>query len=78
MLATLFADTAGHIGGIGAVLEVIPAASGQRGLKRRGPLVVSSGESPNLIGRQVQVAKHRSERLAGIDGFQELLPYLDW
>jgi hypothetical protein len=31
------------------VLEVAAAASSQRGLERRRPLPVGSGESPNLI-----------------------------
>jgi hypothetical protein len=31
----------------------------------------------NLIGRQAQVTERSQERLAGVDGIQELLPNLD-
>jgi hypothetical protein len=58
------------------VFEVAAAASCQRFLERRRPLLVGFGESPYLIGRQPCGAKHRPERLAGIDPIEKLSSYL--
>jgi hypothetical protein len=59
------------------MLEVVSARCRQGGLKRRGPLCVGLGKSPDLIGRQSEVAKQTAERLAGIDAVQKLLARLD-
>jgi hypothetical protein len=37
MRPTVAADASVHVGGIGAVLEVVPAGCGQGGLERRRP-----------------------------------------
>jgi hypothetical protein len=76
MLSAVFADTAGHIGGVGAVLEVVPAGRCQSGLKRRRPLLIGFCEAPDLIRRQAEVAQRLAEWLAPIDRFEELLPYI--
>jgi|RhiMetStandDraft_4_1073278.scaffolds.fasta_scaffold00165_14 hypothetical protein len=34
--------------------------------------------SPDLIGRQPQVAKLTTDRLTGVDALQELPPHLGW
>jgi hypothetical protein len=39
--------------------------------------MVGLGETPDLIGRQAELAEHRTKRLARIDGVEELLPHLD-
>ena len=77
MLPRVAADTAAHVGGVGAVLEVMPAGRSQCGLKRRRPLVVGLGQPPNLVSGQVEVAEHRPEWHAGIDSLEKLLPQLD-
>jgi hypothetical protein len=38
--------------------------------------VVGLGEPPHLIGSQAKVTEHRAERLAVVDGVEELLPHL--
>jgi hypothetical protein len=73
---TLSTDAARHICGVGAVLEVVPAAGHQSGLKCAGPLLVGLGQSPHLVGGQAKVTEHRSERLATVDRVEELLPQL--
>ena len=78
MLPALAADAAGHIGGVGAVLEVIPTGCRQGGLERCRPFPVGLGETPDLIGRQAEVAQYRPERLACVDRIEELLPNLVW
>jgi hypothetical protein len=74
MLSAVFADTAGHIGGVGAVLEVVPAGRCQSGLKRRRPLLVGFSEPPNLVRRQAEVAKRLAEWLTIVNRIEELLP----
>ena len=49
------ADTARAVRGIGAVLEVVPMARGQGGLKRCRPVVVGLGDAPDLVGCQAKV-----------------------
>jgi hypothetical protein len=44
MLSALAATTAAHIGGVGAVLEVVSAGCRQRGLELVEPLLVGLGE----------------------------------
>jgi hypothetical protein len=61
MLATLGADAALDVRGVGAVLEVVAAGRSQCSLKRRRPLVVGLGEPPDLVRRHVEVAEHRPE-----------------
>ena len=53
VLPTVLADTARHVGGVGAVLEVISACCRQRGFERGRPLFVGLN-----LGRR-QVAGHR-------------------
>jgi hypothetical protein len=67
MLAALAAHASLHIGGVRAVLEVIPAARGQGGLKGCRPLLVGLGEAPHLIGCQAKLAQHRTERPAAAE-----------
>src|SRR3954453_18522998 len=45
-------------------------------MQRCRPLIIGPGEPPYLIGRQSKITKHMPERLAGINGGQELLPHL--
>jgi hypothetical protein len=78
MLATLATYAALDGGGVGAVLEVVPAGRSQGGFKRLRPLVFGLGEPPDLVMRQAEVAEHRREWLAGIDGLEELLAHLHW
>ena len=77
MLAALAADTARHIRGVGAVLQVVSAGCGQSGLQRCRPLLVGISQPPHPIRRQAEVTEHRPERLASIDRVQQLLPHLD-
>jgi hypothetical protein len=76
MFPAVFADTASHIGGVGAVLQVAAAGRCKGFLERRRPLCVGLGEPPDLIRRQLQIAQHSSERSTGIDAIQELLARL--
>jgi hypothetical protein len=78
MLLTLSTDTAVHIGGVGAVLEVVSAGCRQGGIERRRPLFVSLCQPPNPVRREVEVAEHLAERLPLIDRIEELSPKLDW
>ena len=57
--------------------ELVPTGRRQGGLKRRRPLPVDPGHTPNLVRCQVQLAKHTAERLASIDGIHELLPHFN-
>ena len=75
-LSAFAADTAAHIRGVGAVLEVVPAAGRQSGLKCAGPLLVGPGETQHLVGGQAKFTEHRPERLAAVDRVEELLPQL--
>jgi hypothetical protein len=75
VLATLSANAAVDIGGVGSVLEVLPAGCRQGGLQRRRPPRIGLGQPPDLIGRQSQVAKQTAERLAAREAVQELLPH---
>ncbi len=77
VLATLLADTASHIGGVGAVLEVAAARCHQRCLELLRPFLVGLGEAADLVEAQAQVSHDLPERLAGVDAIQELPPYLD-
>ena len=63
MLPTVAAETAANVGGVGAVLEVVPAGRSQCGFNRRRPLVVSLGQPPDLVRRQAEVAEHRGNGL---------------
>jgi hypothetical protein len=67
-----------HICGVRPVFQVITAGCRQGCLQLLGPFRVGLGQSPYLIGSQAKVAKHRAERLTGINGVQELLPHLNW
>jgi hypothetical protein len=58
------------------VLEVVAPHGCERSLKGGGPLLVCLGEPPHLIRGQIEVAEHRLERLAAVDGVEELLPYV--
>jgi hypothetical protein len=75
VFAALAADTTVHVRGVGAVLEV-SADCRQRCFQLLGPLLIGHGQSPHLIGSQVKVTEHPAERLAAVDGVEELLPCL--
>jgi hypothetical protein len=60
MLPTVAADTAANVGGVGAVLEVVPAGRSQCGFNRRRPLVVSLGQPQTWLG-----VRPRSRSTAG-------------
>jgi hypothetical protein len=49
VLPTLAAVTAVHVGGIGAVPEVVPAGSRQRSIEGCQPFIVGLGQSPDLV-----------------------------
>jgi hypothetical protein len=53
MFPAVLADTARHIGGIGAMLHVATAGGRQRSLEFCRPLLVGLGEPPDLIGCQL-------------------------
>jgi hypothetical protein len=78
MRPALAADTAVHVRGAGAVLEVVPASCRQGGLQSGCPLTIGLGESPHLVRCQAEVPERRPERLECVDGVQKLLPQLDW
>src|SRR5215207_378444 len=46
---TLTTDTAAHIGGVSAVLEVVSAGCRQGSLKLLRPFAVGPGQSPHLV-----------------------------
>jgi hypothetical protein len=56
MLPTLTTDTAAHIGGVGAVLEVLSAGCRQRSLKLLRPFAVCPGQPPHLVGSQAKIS----------------------
>ena len=55
VLPALAADTAAHICGIGSMLEVVPAADRQSGLKCAGPLLVGPGETEHLVRGKAKI-----------------------
>jgi hypothetical protein len=67
-----------HICDVRAVLQVVPAGRRQRSVQLFGPFLVGPGEPPHLIGSQAKITKHRAERLAAVNGVEELLPQLKW
>ena len=69
--------TAVQVRGVGAVPEVVAAGCYQGGLNRSGPLVVSLGQPPHLIGGQAEITEHGPERLAAVDRIEELSPQVD-
>jgi hypothetical protein len=73
---TFAANTSLHLRGVRAVLEVVSAGCRQSSLQPLGSFRVGLGQPPHLVGCQVKVAEHPAERLAAVDRFQELLPYL--
>ena len=75
--AALAANTPSHIGGVGAVLEVVAAGCHEGGLQLGRPLVVSPGEPKHSVGGQAEVPEHRAKWLTSVDGVEELLPYFD-
>ena len=74
MLPTLAANTAAHICGIRTVLKVILTGCRQSGFQLLRPFPIGLGEPPNLVGGQAEVTERRAERLAAVDGVEELLP----
>jgi hypothetical protein len=72
------AHATSHIGGVGAVLAVVSEGSCQGGLQLLGPFLVGLGEPTHLIRSQAKVAEDRPERLARVDGVEELLPHVGW
>ena len=77
MGAALAANTSGHIGGIGSVVDVVSAGCRQGGLQLLRPLLVGPGQPPHLIGTQAKIAERRPERLATVHRVEELLAYFD-
>jgi hypothetical protein len=75
VVPAVLADTARHISGIRAVLEVLPAGRVQRGIERRRPFLIALGKAPHLVGGQVEIAEHSPERLAAVNGVEEPPPY---
>jgi hypothetical protein len=73
---TLTTDTAAHIGGVSAVLEVVSACCRQRSLKLLRPFAVGPGQSLHLVGSQAKIAQYLPERLAGVYGVEELPSYV--
>jgi hypothetical protein len=67
MTAAFAANTPRHIRGIGSVLEVDSTGSGQSGLQRYRPSLVSLGQSPHLVRCQSKISECRRERLARVD-----------
>ena len=53
--AALAADTAAHVGGVGAVVQVVPAGCRQGCIQLLGPFLVGLGKTPHLIGGQAKV-----------------------
>jgi hypothetical protein len=73
----LAANTTVHVRGIRAVLEVIPAAGRQNGLKGAGPLIVGPGETEHLVRGKAELADCGLEWFTRIDRIQELIPHFD-
>jgi hypothetical protein len=61
MLSAHLAHTTRDIGGIGAMLEVVPAGCRYGGLKRCRPFMVGLGEPPHLIGSQAEGTERRPD-----------------
>jgi hypothetical protein len=77
MLPAVTADTARHIGGIGAVLEVVPVGCRQGGLQLLRPFLVGPDESADLVWGSGRAHGAQSGTLSGIDAVKELLADLD-
>jgi hypothetical protein len=77
VLATLFADAASHIGGVGAVLEVVPPGCHQCGFELLRPFLIGLGEPPHLVRGQAEITERLAKRLTSVDRIKELPPYLD-
>jgi hypothetical protein len=58
------------------VFQVVPTSCRQGRFQPLRPFLVGLGEPPHLIGSQAKVTEHRTERLAAVDGVEELLPHL--
>jgi hypothetical protein len=56
------------------VLKVILTGCRQSGFQLLRPFPIGLGEPPNLVGGQAEVTERRAERLAAVDGVEELLP----
>jgi hypothetical protein len=67
VLATLLADAAGNVRGIGAVLEILPAGRRQRSIEGCQPFIVDLGQSPNLVWAQAKTTEHSPEGLASVN-----------
>jgi hypothetical protein len=74
---TVFADTTLYVRGVRAVLEVLAPGYRQSSIQLLGPFLVSPGEAKHPIRGQPEVTEYRPERLARVDGVEELLPHLD-
>jgi hypothetical protein len=57
----LAANTTVHVRGIRAVLEVVPAAGRQSGLKGAGPLIVGPGETEHLVRGKAKITHNYLE-----------------
>ena len=67
VVPAVLADTASHICGIGAVLEVAAAGCRERSLEFCRPLPVGLGQSPHLVRCQSKISECRPERLTSVD-----------
>ena len=68
MLPALLADAARQIGGIGPMLEIVPAGGHQSCRQRGRPLFVGLGEPKDLIGGEVtKLVSFTARTLAGRD-----------
>jgi hypothetical protein len=77
MHSAVAAHAAVQLRGIGAMLQVVPAARRQSSIQPLPPLLVSPGEPKHPIRGQPEVTEHRPEQLARVDSLQELQPHLD-
>jgi hypothetical protein len=72
---TFTANTSVCVCGVGAVLEVVSTGCRQGSLQLLGPLLISPGQSPHLIGSQAKITEHRTEWLPAVDRVEELLSH---
>ena len=77
MRPALTADAAGHITGVGAVLEVAASGSCQGCIERRRPRFVGLGEAPHLVRCQAEITERLAEGCATVDRVEELLACVD-
>jgi hypothetical protein len=74
VFAALAADATVDVSRVAAVLEVVAGSCRQSILQPLRPFRVGLGEPSHLVGGEAKVAEHGAERLARVDGVEELLP----